>query len=167
MALIYDQQKILGEEVQKAVWSCARFTAVKIPAVILNTAAVPQLTYHFDIISYTLMQAVGLMCLAAFSEKCFLFRKVRFYLLCGRVNRFLCSEEQVRRIYLVFIKTCQFVSGDAVYNVYGVNYVIPERDTNHVVGVGEINSYCISFDGENATLRLYVIAHIQRAYQPL
>ena len=50
VALVDNDQEILGEEVQQAIGACTGFAPVEITRIVLDTAAMPQFAYHFHII---------------------------------------------------------------------------------------------------------------------
>ena len=80
MTFVYDQQIILGKEVEEAIGARTGSTTIEITAVVLNTGAVSELAYHFHVIVHTLLKPLGLDVLSLQFEESNLFLEVVLYL---------------------------------------------------------------------------------------
>ena len=58
VALVDDEQEVVGEEIEQAIRGLSVFAAVEVPAVILDTVAVTELFYHREIVARPLLEAM-------------------------------------------------------------------------------------------------------------
>ena len=152
MAFVNNNQEIVREEIEQAVWTSTGSPTVEVTWIVLYPGAVSQLTDHFHIISNPFIEPFGLVFFADWFKEGNLFGQVIFYFMNGAESRLLGSHEQICRINLVSFERSNGDSGHWVYLFYTVNFVTPESDTEQIVRIGQINIYCISLDTEIPTV---------------
>ena len=165
VALVDDQQEILGEEIEQAIGALAGFAPVEIARVVLNARAVAQLLDHLHVILHALLDALGLDAIAQLLEVVDLSHQVVLYPTDGALGLLLARHKEVGRINLVLVETLQRAQGERVALLDGVDLVVPPTNAQHVVAVGHGHQHRIALDGEIASLQVDVVAHIERVDQ--
>ena len=165
VALVDDNQKVLGEEVQEAIRARARRASVEVARVVLNAAAVPQLAYHFDVVLHALFQPFCFERLAAGLEVGDLRHEVVLNLPYGK---FLCifrGKEKIGGINLIFLKNINARAALGIYLLDAVDFVAPVSDADNVVGVGKVDIHAVALDAEVARRGRHVVARIEAGHK--
>ena len=165
MALVDDDQKVLGEEVQEAIGARARRASVEVARVVLNAAAVPQLAYHFDVVLHALFQPFCFERLAAGLEVGDLRHEVVLNLPYGK---FLCifrGKEKIGGINLIFLKNINARAALGINLLDAVDFVAPVSDADNVVGVGKVDIHAVALDAEVARRGRHVVARIEAGHK--
>ena len=120
---------------------------------------------HLHVVGYTLVQPARFEFLADAFEIGFLLSQVVFYLVNSLQLGILGSQEEVRRIDFVVVERSDTCTAQRVDLLDGVHLVVPKRDTEHLVGISQIDFDRVALDTEFARLRRHVIAHVQTVDQ--
>ena len=165
MALVDDDQKVLGEEVQEAIRARARRASVEVARVVLNAAAVPQLAYHFDVVLHALFQPFCFERLAAGLEVGDLRHEVVLNLPYGKFLGIFRSKEKIGGINLIFLKNIDARAALGIYLLDAVDFVAPVSDADNVVGVGKVDIHAVALDAEVARRGRNVVARIEAGHK--
>ena len=124
-----------------------------------------QFAYHFHVVGHALIKAFCFQWLPYFFEIFHLFGQIVFDLMDGAECTFLGGHEEVCRIDAEFVVVHQPVSADGVDFFDGVDFVIPEHDTQQVVTVGQEDVHRVTFHAEITTVQVDVVAYIKAVDQ--
>ena len=164
VALVNHHQVVFGEEVEQAVRTLPRLTAVKIARIVFYSGTVAQLLNHFQVIFHTFLDALCLDGVAHFLKKRNLFSQIILYLMDGTTGLFGCRNKEVCRIYGIFLESLQAAHGHGVHLFYAVNLVVPPGNAQHIVRIGHGNIHCIALHREATALQIKVIPDVQSVY---
>ena len=165
VTFVDDEQKILREEVQEAVGTRARRSAVEVAAVVFDAGTVAEFAYHLDVVVDALLQTLCLKVFADALEISHLFLEVFLdegnggFLLVGR------RDEEVGRIDAVVGKRGHCVQGLAVQFLQTLYFVAPEGHSEDTFAVGQKDVHGVAFDPDAASCRRDVVAHVERVEQ--
>ena len=165
MALVDEEQEVLGEEVEQTVGTLARLTPIEVAGIVLNARAVAQLLNHLHVVLHTFLYTLRLDGVAQLGEEVHLLDKVVLNHADGPLRLLLGGHEEVGRINLIVGIAPQTLQGDGVKLFNAVYLIVPERDAQDDVVVGHVDVYGIALHAEVATLQRKVIAHVERLYQ--
>ena len=160
MTLIHHKKTVRREIIQQTIRRTARRTTVKIPAVILHTAAIPQLLNHLQVITHPLLNALGIQMLPALLKIHHPPGKVQANLLHSRSNTLRRSGEDSRRID---IDGSDFVRSDGDTVHFGAE----ELNAHDLVGIRKGDIHGVSPDAEAAARQFRIVADILRLHEPL
>ena len=93
MALVNHQQKVFREIIEQTERPFTRLATVKIAGIVLDTGAMPQLAYHFQIKRDTLIQAFRLEGLTDLLEEIHLRPQIHIDLTDRRIDTLLGGHE--------------------------------------------------------------------------
>ena len=165
VALIDDEQKIVGEEVEQAVGACAGLASVEVTRVVLYARAVPKLAQHLGVVGYTLVQAFGLERFANLLEIVDALGKVFLNLYNGTHCALFCCHKEVGRVYLILLELGYARSCVGVNLLDALNLVVPECYAQNVVAVGEADIYSVAFYAKITASQFKVVAHVKAAHK--
>ena len=160
VALVDNHQIVVGEEVEQAVRAFASLSAVEVTAVVLDARAMAQLLNHLHIILHTFLYPLGLDGVTGFLEESYLFYQVVLYLPDGDIGLFLCGHEEVGRIELILLESCQTIERYCVDLFQRVYLVIPESHTEHHLAISHSDVYCVALHTEAASLEVDIVSYI-------
>ena len=161
MTLIDDHQEILREEVQEAVGTRTRSTSVEITRIILNAAAMPQFPDHLHVVGHTLLDSLRFDRTSSLLKVSHLLGEVLLNLVDGSQGTFLGGHEQVGRVYLIFFEFSDTSSVQRVHLFNAVDLIVPEADTQHMVGIGQVDIHIVAPHPEVPTVQRHVVPDIQ------
>ena len=101
MALVDEEQEVLGKEVEQTIRPLARLTTVEVAGIVLNARAVTQFLDHLHVVFHTFLDALGLDGVAQLGEEVHLLDKVVLNHADGSLRLFLGGHEEVGRINLI------------------------------------------------------------------
>ena len=165
VAFVDNDQEIIRKEIEQTIGAGTGSTAVEITGVILNSGTMSQFPDHLHIVSYSLIQSLGLVFFADRFEESYLLGQIILYFMNSAESSLFGSHEQVGRINLIGVKWRDSDSCDGVYLFDTVNLISPEGDTEQVVGISQINIHRVALDPEISTVQVNIIADIQAVYQ--
>ena len=161
MTLIDDQKEILGEEVEKTVWTLAGFPAVKVSWVVLDTTAMPQFFDHLHVVFHTLLNSLSLNGITYLVKEINLLRQVILYVTDGLLGLLFRSNEKISRIDLVFFKWSHAVEVDGIHLLNGIYLIIPPCHPEYIVAVGHEDIHGVTSYPEIPSLQVDVITNIK------
>ena len=161
VALVDEEQIVVGEEVEQAVGPFARLAAVEVSAVVLDARAVSQFLDHLHIILHALLDPLRLDAVAQFLEEGDLLHQVVLYVVDGVVRLFLRGHEEVGGIEFIVLELRYAVEGHAVQLFDGVHLIVPERDAQHHLRIGHRDIHRVALHAEVAALQVEVVSYIK------
>ena len=129
VALVNHQQKVFREIIEQTERPFTRLATVKIAGIVLDTGAMPQLAYHFQIKRDTLVQTFRLVRLADFPQEIHLRPQIDIDLPDSGIDTFLGGHEKVGRINVQFILLVYLLPGLRVERRNAIHLIVPELNT--------------------------------------
>ena len=80
MALVHDDEHIVGEVVKQAVRRCAGFATFEVAAVVLHTGAITEFLNHLDVVMHAFVNTLGFQFQTGIMEEGYLVFQVALYL---------------------------------------------------------------------------------------
>ena len=151
VALVDDEQVVVGEEIEQAVGALAGLAAVEIARVVLDAGAMAQLAYHLDVIVYALVDALCLEGFAYAGEILDLLFQVLLYLAYCLLLGVLACHEEVGGVYAVIHEGALALHAFGVEFLQGFDLVVPEGDAQDGVCVCEPDVQGVAYDAYLAT----------------
>ena len=165
MTFINDDEKIFRKEIEQAVRARAGGASVEIARIVFDARTVTEFAYHLYVVVHTLFEALGFEVFVLFLEPLHLLHEVVLDLADGEFLRFFGGEEEVGRVDFIFVKRANALSRKTVDLFDAVDFVAPEVDAQHIVGVGEEDVHRVAFHAEVAALRYHVVAGVEAVHQ--
>ena len=168
VALVDEQDKVLGKVVQKGVGRAAHRAALDDPGVIFDARAVAQLLHHLDVIHSALLQPLGLHQLVLPLEEGYPLLQFPIDLLNGGIHLGLGGDIVGGRPDGDVGQAADGGSGDHVDLRNAVDLVPKELDTDGgVLPVGGPDLYRVPPHPEHVPVEGDVVALIPDGHQPL
>ena len=165
VALIDDEQEVVGEEIEEAIRTGAGLAAVEVAAVVLDARAVAQFANHLHIVCHALEQTLGFERLAYLLEIFHTGCQVVFDLMNGGLRLLLGGHEEVGGINAIFVEGADTLTRDWLYLLDGIDLIVPEGDAQEVVGIGEEDIDGVSLDAIFAAREADVVARVERVVE--
>ena len=165
VALVDDEQIVVGEEVEQAVGPLSRFATVEIARIVLDARAIAQFLDHLHVVLHTFLDALRLDVVAESLKKVDLRHQVVLNLSNGLILLLFRRDEKVRGVDLIVVERGQTMVVDGVDFLDLVDFVVPPRHAQNVLGIGHKNIDMIALHTEVAALQVDVIPHIEGIYQ--
>ena len=131
MALVDEEQIVVGEEVEQAVRPFARLPAVEVATVVLDARTVAQFLDHLHVVLYAFLDPLRLDAVAHLLEEGNLLHQVVLDVVDGDVRLLLRGHEEVGGVEAVVLESGDAVVGHTVQFLDGVDLIVPERDAQH------------------------------------
>jgi len=161
VALVYNQQKVVGKIVQKAVWRLARQAAVEMTGVVFYALAASRLGNHLQVMQRPLLEPVGLDHPQL--------RQALFQLghdgVHGRLLLFLRNDIMSGRIDEEVPEFLFNLPGLPVHLRDAVDLIAEELYSDDVVEVAGNQIYGVAFDPEAARSKLNLISLKEYVHQ--
>jgi hypothetical protein len=160
VALVDDEQEVLGEIVEQAEGAGAGFAPVEVTAVVFDARAVADLLDHLHVVGHAFLDALRTLRQTRFLEVLDALPEVERYLVDGAVDAVLGGGENLCRRNRVLVVVGQLVSRDDVEGAYLLDFVEAETDADYDVGRGEEDVDRFALDLEVAALQGHVVAGV-------
>ena len=165
VTFINDDEKIFRKEVEQAVRTCAGGASVEIARIVFDARTVTEFAYHLYVVVHTLFEALGFEVFVLLLEPLHLLHEVVLDLADGEFLRFFGGEEEVGGVDFIFVKRTDTLPRKTVDLFDAVDFVAPEVDAQHIVGVSEEDVHRVALHAEVAALRCHVVAGVEAVHQ--
>ncbi len=162
MALVHHKQKIVGEIINQAKWTCSGSASIEIPRIILNAAAIAQFAHHFHVVGNTIFEAFCFQEFALATEK--------FHLLCHIVlnavndveHSFFLRHVNGRRINNDLVNFLEGMPRNGIDGFNHLHFIAKKIEPVSNISTSDIYIHSIAFDTECSVAKLLFGARIQR-----
>ena len=131
VALVDEEQIVVGEEVEQTVRPFARLPAVEVATVVLDARTVAQFLDHLHVVLHALLDPLRLDAVAHLLEEGNLLHQVVLDVVDGDVRLLLRGHEEVGGVEAVVLESGDAVVGHTVQFLDGVDLIVPECDAQH------------------------------------
>ena len=161
VALVDDDEDVLGEEVEEAVGTLARLAPVEIAGVVLDARAVAKFLYHLHVVLHTFLDALRPQRVALLLVVCDALAQVVLYLAQGDVGLLFRRDEDVGGKDLILVEGGKAAERDGVKLLDTLYRVAPHRDAQDALAVchGDIDGVALHTEG--AALESHVVAGVE------
>ena len=160
VALVYEHEIVLGEEVEQTVRTFAWFASVEVARIVLNARTMSKLLYHLHVILDAFLDALRTDMVAKVVEEVNLLEQVVLNKTDGMLGLLLGSDKEIGRINLIFLEGSQAMERHAVEFFYRVYLVVPPCYAQNVVAVSHGYVHRVALDAERATHQVDVVADV-------
>ena len=161
VALVHHQQKVFRKIVEQAEWTHARLAPIEVARIVLDARTITHFAYHFDVVIDALVKPFGFVRFAYFVQIINLLPQVERDLVDGLVDAFAGCNENVGRVDVERVVTCECVSVGRVDGFDALYLVVPENHTQNVVGIGQKNVHRVALDAKITAIQIQLVARVK------